>query len=429
MNNERIKAKEYLENGNYNEAIRLYSLIWNGNKVKIDQWLGWEYTCALKKVGRIDDAIKICRIIYQTNSEFRYNNHQYSWCLYEKYFKNINLKDKTQDINKLIDVASFIIKITEQNDKLPYEKTIWKIIKLHKEPFDAKVINEWLKKLDVNKLTDKTTMVVKDGRNISLASSKEEWFYLTSKCLRELRSYEECIKTCDLALHSINEFHNNRDIWMQVEKAECIYKLGQVEEAVNLLNELTLKKEHWVIHNTLFQIQVELGNIEEGLVNAYTAALSKDLAKGKVNMFFKIGNVLEKQKNYKAALMHYLFTRQIRNENKWKIPTELETCIERLSVYEEIELGNLLKDLNKFWTDNKLSKARRFEGCVLSIMPNNKAGFIKLENDNYYFKVISILDSRSKLKVGAKVSFSITESFDKKKNKASKEARDILFVN
>lgn len=429
MNKERIKARELIQKGSYNEAIKVYYFMWNEKEEILDEWLGWEYASALKKVGRIDDAIKICRVIYKNNSTFRYNNHLYSWCLYEKYFKNLNLKEKPNDIETLIKIGKFIVNITEQNEKLPYEKTVWKIIELNKEPFNVEVIHEWLEKLDVEKLSDNIAVVVIDNKKIKLASSKEKWFYLKSKCLKAMKRYEECIGICELAFEQIKEFHNNRDVWLHVYRAECIFKIGRAKEAIDILTELSQKKEHWVIHSTIFQMKVETGEVEEGLINAFTAALSKEEKNVKVKLFFEIGRVLEKKGDSEYALMHYLLSRELRNEKNWSVPKELESCIERLSYEVEVKSDNLIKELNEFWTNSKLVKTIRYEGCVLSIMPNNKAGFIRLDSENYYFRVNSILNFKKDLKIGAKVSFSIVESFDRKKQRSSKEAKDILFLN
>lgn len=425
----RKMAKQLHKDGKNAESKDIYDKLWDEcNGKEIDIWLGWEYADTLKKLGYLDRAISICKLVYKKDSTFKYNNDLLSWCLYEKYFKELDIRELPKNSNQLIKIGNFITYIISQDPKLPYEKIIWKIIKMHKNPFNASLIINWLNKLDVNLLSENPIIINVESKNVELASSKEEWYYLKSKALNKLCKYKECIKLCDEAISCIKKFHNNRDIWMQKEKAECLAKLGWEEEAINLLKIVLIKNGHWTIYDSLFQIQIELQNYDEGLMNAYIAALSKDPPKIKVKLYYDIGRVLELKAEYKLALMHYLFCKKIRIENRWNVSNDLMSKIKKLSIKEPLDENKLFVNLKKFWLSEKLKNSERIEGTIFKLMPKGKCGFIKSKNGSFYFKNISILMSKKHLQEGMKVTFSLIDSFDKRKNVNTKEAVDILLL-
>lgn len=430
MEYSRENAKLLFKNKNFEDAVLVYSKLWENdiNSKKVDKWLGWEYAKALKQLEKLDEAIGICKLIYKSDTSFKYNRDLLAWCLYEKFIKNLKSKDKVENIHQTIKIAIFITKITEQDTNLPYEKTVWKIINFYKEPFNAAEIDRWLCKLNIDLLDDKQSFALVDNKNIEMASSKEKWYYLKCKSLEKLGKYEECIGLCNSALINVKRFHNNRDIWIEKEKAECLSKLGHKEKAINLLLELLNRNEHWSLHEKIFQIQVELRNYENALSHAYAATLSKDPPRGKINLYFEIGKVLEERKEYEYSLIHFYFVKKIREEEGWKNPKELILSIERLEKIITINTDNLYKKLKDYWINEKLKLYDRYEGTILKVMPNGKAGFVKLQHNSYYFKCTSFLTKNKNLSEGDKVTFRVIDSFDHKKGIATKEATDILFI-
>lgn len=423
-------AKILFRNKNFIDAAIVYSKIWksNINSNKVDVWLAWEYAKTLKKLERLDEAIEVCKIVYKKDKIFKYNRDLLSWCLYEKYLKNIKNKDKVSNMDQIIKIAIFITRITEQDASLPYEKTTWKIINLYKDPFNATEVDKWLCKLNVDLLEDIHYVATVNNKNIELASSKEKWYYLKCKSLEKLKKYEECIEMCDIALINIKKFHNNRDVWINKEKAECLLKLGFKEKAMSLLLEILKRNDHWSIHEKLFQIQVELENTEDALSHAYTAALSKDPPRGKINLYFEIGKLLEMKNEFKYSLMHYYLVDKIREEEGWKKNNDLISDIERLEKCAEVNSNNLYAELREYWLCEKLKLTNRNDGTILKLIPNGKSGFIKAQECTYYFKITSFLSKPTRIIEGSEVTFRLIDSFDHKKGIETKEAVDILLI-
>lgn len=426
MDYNRETAKSLYENGDVEKALQIYKVLWEQQIGKsVDCWLGWEYACTFKKAGKIDEAIAICKKVYQENKKFKYINDLLSWCLYEKYLKDIKDTNKPKDISQIVAIANFITHITCQDSKMPYEKSVWKVIKLYKNPFNGTEINFWLDKLNVDLLSEESYCITLNGKKIELASNKEEWYYLKCKALSNMGHFKECIKLCEIALLSGIKFHNDRDVWIEREKAHSIAATGDKENAVNLLKQLLLKKEHWTIYKEIFQIKAELGNYDEALFNAYTAALTRDPPRVKVNLYFDIGRVLEIKGEYECALMHYLFSKEIRKNEQWNVSEKLQNYINRLEVKHNIITDNLFEGLKKFWLNEKFKCTKRYKGTIMRLLPNHKAGFIKSNSESYYFRTNSVLNNNY-IKESMVVTFSLIDSIDMKKNVKTKEAIDIL---
>lgn len=427
MQNDRLKAKELQNSGNDEKALLIYEKLWikDINNNKIDKWLGWEYAFTLKKIGKIDDAISVCKKVYIITKKFKYINDLLSWCLYEKYFKNIKGDKRPNNFGQIISIAKFIINITQQDDNLPYEKVVWKMIKLYKKPFKAYEINIWLNKLNVDLLSNVPIQIKNNNRIINLASPKESWYYLKSKSLIKLKKYKECNELCDVALNTIKSFHNNYDIWIKRNKAECMAILGNKEEAIKVLKSILTKNKHWSIYQLIFEIEVDMKEYNEGLLYAYFAASTNDPPEKKINLYFLIGNVLQNMGHNKAALMHYLLSKNIREKKKWNVPKSLNDSIANLSKIEKVNNDKLYSRLKEYWAEEKIKLEKRYDGYIINILPNGKAGFIKCCNQNYYFRTSSFNGNKNKLIKNIAVTFSLINSFDRRKQTNSKEAIDV----
>lgn len=433
MENNRAYAKKLRTENMYAEALPLYKLLWEGcSGDNVDCWLGWEYADTLKRNGKIDDAISVCKKVYQFDKEFKYNTHLLAWCLYERYIKNIDADNPPKDLKKIIQIADFITTTSRQEKGTPYEITVWAILKLLKNNnmFNAIKVDYWLVKLEVSLLSDiPYSYTDNTGKQRELASKKEEWYTTKCKVLLEMKKYKDCVDLCEEALQSIKKFHYDNNIWLCVKKAYCIGMLGDIKQSIDLLISLLTEKDHWSIHEMIFNFYVLDNNCPEGLKHAYTAALTKDPPKMKVKLFYNVGKILESLKNKNYALKHYKFCKKIREENKWNVPVELDAAIENISAdVQQSDDNNLYKDLRNFWINEKLRLTPRAEGTVVNILPTGNAGFIKSGNASYYFRVQSVIGDKHKLKRDIKVSFTLIDSFDRRKNIPTKEAVDLLLL-
>jgi len=425
------RGKKLRNEKRYKEALPIYKEIWEKRtNNKVDRWIGWEYGETLKKCGCIDEAIKVCKEVHIENKEFKYNNDLLSWCLYEKYLKNTDIKEFGKDIQRIIKIADYITNIVKQSEYTPYEMIVWKIISFYKHGnvFNADKVNYWLDKLDVLLLSEEPFQYTDDNKFIREgASRKEEWFALKCKALMKMKKYQECLEVCDVALSSIKKYHYNNDIWIKSRKAYCYGQFGDKVVAIRILEELLTVREHWSIYEMIFDLKLLLNERKEALGYAYSAALTKDSPSLKINLYIKMGAVLEELNLNEEALWHYRFSKMIRLESKWNVPIEIEQSITRIE--KRVCSPNdecLYNKLKQFWVNEKLLLSPRFSGIILSLLPHGKAGFIKCENNSYYFTASSIMNKYNKIFPNISVTFSLIDSYDKKKNVHTKQAVDIL---
>jgi len=123
---------------------------------------------------------------------------------------------------------------------------------------------------------------------------------------------------------------------------------------------------------------------------------------------------------------------QLRIENKWKIPPELWTKISELqiNVNDLPPTRQIYSELEKYWHSIKKTDSPRFRGRIKNILPNGISGFIGGENNiDYYFRFKDFCGKKSDIAVGLSVEFSTEKSYDKKKNRESEMAVDIIILD
>ena len=427
MDNLREEAKSYRKSREYNKAAEIYKNIIRDCEIEnLDKWLGWEYADTLKRIGYLDDAIEVCKCIYKKDESFKFIKDLLAWCLYEKYFKNNN----NINIIELEKIATFITKIVEgDNDKTPYNKVVLRMINKFKKPFVYDKIIQWLEKADLNYLSREPYRVsTKEDREVELASNLEEWYYLYCKTLYYKKDYKKCLIYKEKAFKDINKFHNSYDIWLNRLEYLCYKNLGELNKAIEGIEVLLNKRELWVCYYDLADVYMLLNENNKAILYLSKALLSNGEDKSKIKAYELMGRVLKNIGRYKEAEMHLLYGKEIRVKENWKIPDNLKEDLKEIdkSYKDKIISLNLKNDLIDIWRKELLNDNRQY-GEIITIGPNNRYGFIKGENENYYFRKSSIIDRRF-IKQGMKVSYKLKKGFDVKKNTESVEAIEILIM-
>ncbi len=420
----RDKARALSDKKAWDEALPLYEQLY---APKCDKWLAWEYSRCLKSLGKIEEALVVSKELYSRDANFNYNNSILTWLLYEKCFKNPKDSYNYTELNKLYDTAIFITKTVEQNDKSAYQKTIVRMLKLlyqHSNNPHEKGL-ALLDKLDVSMLAEKAGTYKQGEREKEFRSDKEMYYSYKTKALISCKKYDECILCCDEAFSAISDFHNDIDVWVLSRKAMSLAKLNKFDEAIILLKETITKKDHYSLLESLGDIYLINNEIDNALLFYCRAALTKDTPEMKVKLYPKIAKLLCDVKNTESALKHVLFTIQVRKQNEWQIPNDLQALYDKLSpdnAVQEIKLP-ILKD---FWLSIIYEKMTVHIGNVLRLNAGGKTGFIKSNTGSYFFKISSFYD-RLPVKENDKVKFVLIDSFNAHKQEATKECAYIKF--
>lgn len=424
----RNEAKTLKDAKKYSEAIIIYTKIYDSSS---DKWLSWEYAYCLKQNKQIDEAINICKNLYATNKTFKYNNDLLSWLLYEKYFKVSQDEYSKKELDNLYDIAKFIPNIVEQNSNSPYEKIMLSAIKKihkHSNTSNSKIL-ELLSLIEPDLLSNQPGTFKKNNRESEYQSNKEYYYSIKAKVLYLEHSYNECIACCDEALKTIASFHHNNDTWMKYRKALCWDKIGKTEEAIIKLKELITEKKHWVIYHSIAKIYDESNNEIQALLYFSIAALDSVADNMKVTLFQDFAIFLNKINKFDFAYIHAMYAKKLREAESWSIPNELNHLIDEiLKQFPEVNSEISKKKLKQYWLDNVRTVLGLEHGKVTNIHRNKKFGFISSGTKSYYFQMKSVIGKKN-IQSNDLVEFTIIDSYDTLKKKATKEAAYICLFN
>lgn len=429
MDNTRsFELKDLYKTGNFNEIINICEGITQGEE--FNEWDYFYYISSLRKIKEYKKALmlgKHCKVKYP---QFKNVDVTLCWCLYYLHIKDFKGTDDSFEENKFYKVVDAILNNCGQDKYSPYTLAVWKAVDnlFSKNNIDYNRIDYYISKLDVNLLDMEPKLIEADGKRRELASDKEKWYVKKGKALFSLGKYEECIEILREALKNISKTHNDNDLWFLYRIALCYMALNELDTAEDIINKCLKLKEHWCLYEKLFEIYSKEGDLDKAFKYASTAALSIGEHKHKIGLYEKFAVLLKENNKHKEAYYHLFLCKKIREENGWKLDSKL---VQMLNEYEEeeIEYKNLIKDLSKFWREAKLKGEKIYKGIIDKILPNNKAGFIKGEDNNsYYFRMISIINGRKNLNIGGNVSFYTKESYDKSKNRVSQEAVEITIL-
>lgn len=421
--NIKSQAESLRKQEQFDQALPLYEKLWQEHDDKPDEWIGWGYAFCLRKVNRFAEALNICRETWKINPEFERNNSLYGWCIYYTEIKN-----RQPSLQALLKATNAIVKLTKQGQYSPYEMMIFQVIEqLRKQmTIQWQSVLDWLDKLDPSLLShEENSFKTSEGKQIVAASPFEKYYAHKTKAYEQLGRHEECIRTSNEALSKLSEFHHDNDVWFARRAALAKGALGNVDEAINDLKRLVVRKPDWFLHHEIAQFQYQLGLIEDALISSATAALAPGPLSFKSELFKLLSQIMEDLNETALAQEHLKLVSLIREDEGWKNDPELEANLERLNVdTEEAESARqVVRSLRPVWEKAIYANQTRLKGTVNKILPHGGAGFIRDENGaSHYFDMREVSADTSAINQGVRVQFYIVESFDKSKNQKSTKA-------
>ena len=415
------EAFQKRKNQDFQNAVDIYEQIWKNNPEIFTDWDAWSYVFSLSKLNAYQKALERCQVLYRRMPASEMLKGIYAKAVFYTQFKSKN----EVGLDTLRKAAKAVIKLSPPH--LPYSyapATVFALIKrlLAQLVINWEEIESWLNTVDPDLLRDKD-FGIKDGRgkNISLASPKEEWYSLMIRAKAGLNQPAELLKFLELARKQNLKWHYNNDIWFARKEAFALLSLGNREKAEKILRRIISQKRDWFL---LYDLALVVEDTEEKLLLMSKAALSPGKTEHKIKLFQMMYHLL-KNTNPQTAKKHLKLALAVRTEQGWSVSDELKKVL----LEEEITLdkiGNssgILRDLKPYWRQQSLSEnTERKSGVVASILPSGKSGFIVDGRDSWYFNVGLLAN---KIKTGDRVTYELADGFDKKKNKAVKNAVNI----
>jgi len=353
----------------------------------------------------------------------------YMWCLFRV---KINSEEAFNDNN--VNETRLIVKYIldhQSNKDLLFQLTVFRVLKdfERRQNFDAKKVNLWVDKLDPSSLSEDTHTSEYDGKQVEFMSNKEKWYTLKSKSCEKLEIYDECIRISKEALDSINNLHNNNDIWFKRRIAISMAKLGQQDEAINTIGDILKIKKDWFLYQDMGDIYLAQSNYKVALENYLNAILAPGDDNMKIKLFWQTGNALINLGDAEGETLLKSYSIKIRTEHEWKLNAEEKDFSIRCKEYIESSEARVLKrKINELAQKYKWQDSIKLEGTISKILPDGKAGFIRTSDSSFYFRMNQIRSRGVNAQIGSKVSFYLEKGFDKKKGLETDNAVNISFL-
>jgi len=267
--------------------------------------------------------------------------------------------------------------------------------------------------------------VEKNGvrRPMELASPREEWYALKTKALFETRNYQQCLELSKKALESFEKFHHSNEVWFARRIALSKRHLGNLDEALNELLQVSKRKREWFIQKEIAEIYKEKGEIEEAFKYAIVAVNNSGNIEYKMDLLTLIGDLLNSRGEQELAFKHYSLSRLLRLEQGWRVPESLTLALSQFS-FTQINMTDLPKlksELKSYWLSlgnaqlenrpPRRPRAEKIRGRIHRILNNNERGadgFLRYgDSESVYFSVKQI-EIASRLRVGLEVEFELS---------------------
>lgn len=412
------EASRFRTEEQYQKAVELYNESWAEHAALFNDWDIWSYAFSLFKLQKYEESLDICREGYKKNSKFEMINSLYARNIFYTQFK-VEPVPHIDILEKAIDA---IFQLSPPY--VPYSVSVRAILEFPKLvmkqntiPWDR--IEKNLEKLQPDLLDDAPfTFKNESGKKVDIASDKEKWYANMIRVKAGLNKSEELLELVKETKRLNLKFHYNNDIWFARKEAFAHHQLGNTKKAIAILRKLIVRKSDWFL---IYDLAKLIEGSKEKLKLLAEAALKPGPAEMKLNLYYSLYELLI-EKEEELAEKHLQLIVAIRNENGWDIPQEILLKLPN-GVDENAKIGKLLKELRPKWKEF-LPQQEILNGHILTVFPNGNAGFIKSGKESYFFTK-SDMKEKEDINKGTKVSFSWKESFDKKKNKVSKQAINI----
>lgn len=422
------QAIDFRRAKDYEKALQLYKQLWEEHKESCNEWEGWGYAFSLKHLKDYQKALEVCREVYSLNKEFENIKGVYAWCI---YYTEIAV-EKVNDETKFFRAGEGILKLSKQDDQYsPYTLTAFKILEYLNEKaiYPADSILEWTEKLNFEILDDKPfSFTDNEGKTRELASKKEQYFMWRTKALFKKELYEKCIDLCEIGLDTFQKFHYDDDIWLKRLIALSNQKLGHLQISTEQMQEILERKKESFIYYELSDMFYQQNQIDEAKKHLVEGCLCFGEPDKKLNLFYLLTKILEREQQNEVAKKHIEFIYQIRRAHEWRIDNDLQNLINKYQIdtTKTVNLRDFERELKRLWENLKFSNQIQLTGTIKTILPNGKAGFIEAENKkSYYFQLRSFKAKPELAKKGQKVTFFLEEGFDTKKNQKTENAVNV----
>jgi len=253
-------------------------------------------------------------------------------------------------------------------------------------------------------------------------SHYSQWFTLRAKALANASKWGTLLEFTENA--EVDPELSDADLqsirWHRVRGLEGA---GRVQEAIDLLSPLRLARSQWYFDACHARLLEMLGSPDSAIDTARAVMRHSGDLSARWQTCKQLGRLL-KNTNPECSADYLLLAQDLRKQKGWKVDPEIETELSSVGHSESIDMKAARARLRADWESG--IDVNRSSGAVKALLDGGGSGFIADDDgSDLYFAMGGGLSAPE---VGTRVSYRITDGFDKKKNQVSRRATDVKIV-
>ena len=395
--------------------LSVYHRHFDEDPSKFSDFQARDYVKELKNQGYTDQAIEVGKTFLEVLPEDSrgFVNH-YCYALYNKYIKidDAEIKEKESIFYSILDE---ILDTCKQEKYSPYEASVNRAVRyvLNNKPVDYVKLAELLDLLDPTLLDDRP-FVNNSGKEFE--SRKEKWYRLRVRAYYEVKDFENCVETANVALTLTLKWHYSNLYWIRYYRAYSLVELERYEEAQNEF--LSLKGRFIQVNfETLYRLYLNTGAKND----AYTNLLYEFFLSGYDYSNMKLYNyildmVKEKEVDFivkSASALIY----KLNEENGKSVEVDAD-----ISQYEDKTSSQIFDTLYAQLMDHLDKFIERKESRVVYYNEEKEYGSLYVRgSDNIFFKQADYIYDEE-VQQRDQVSYSVIKTYDNKKQRVATRA-------
>ena len=342
--------------------------------------------------------------------------------------------------------AEQLLSINDPNNRIFYRNIgLLLIMKNYKDRGQFNELIRFSEGLNPDKLNKETFTftIQKNGREqkVTKSSDREKYYLYLCKAFLKTNKFEECLLNAQNAKRTIPQDMIQNEQWFDYyiinSKSKINIQSNNGEELEKNLKEVEnflIKKRSFFIYTLKSEIEIAIKKYDHALISIVNG-INTDIdfnINYKWELFYKAGEILDKLDD-KKAIKHAQIAYLIRQEQEWSESNDLNALLEKLNAKPNNEKTSkiLIEELKPYWKEIQENETLKDKGKINRFIANGNAGFIRtLKNGDIHFNKKAFKNNQqTELIEGLDVAITIIDTWDNKRNCASKTAINCSIIN
>lgn len=420
------QANSLRKKGSFKMALPIYQGLW-GNVTR-DKFDGAGYLHCLRKLKMYDEALPVANECEKNYSDFKWGRIEIIWT----YIGILKSKSENESIGSILPLVNRIMNLTP--DDLQTNTTILFLLKKAKQFRKWDIAVQWIDKIKPETL-EKEPITIEKGN--TGWSNYLIWHHHKIRCLIHQKKYQEAIEMVENIIGEANQEKK----FFRVLESQAYDQIGQSEKAIQILTDLSngRKVDWWIVHQHA-KILKNMGEREKALEKMYIAASLSFKLESIVTLIFEIATLCEELNRIQESYYHLLLYKLIREKREWLVTKETEELIRNIGISLNVEQNLKFKEVREkcqtYWgsvnsnnkpeiRNSKKNLRGSLSGYLIKVKEDRPFCFIKTQKESFFcYKS----DIQGEVKEGLEVQFEVVPSFDKKKQRESWKAINIVLM-